>query len=67
MTVENAPNPRALPKNLVVIALKKAGSRTISEEALEADIAAGAPVNENGTINMLEYVAWILKGNLNGD
>jgi len=60
-------NPMALPKELVVRALKLAGSRTITAEQLEADIAAGAPVNEDGTVNIIAYGAWILKGNLNGD
>ena len=36
-------------------------------ERLEEDIAAGAPVNEDGTMNIIAYGAWILKGNLNGD
>ena len=60
-------NPTALPKELVVKALKLAGSRTITMETIEADIEAGAPVNENGTMNIIAYAAWILKGNLNGD
>ena len=51
----------ALPKNALVRALANAGSRTISLESLEADIAAGAPVNENGTISLFDYAAWILK------
>jgi len=60
-------NPAALPKEVVVRALTLAGSRTITLEQLEADIAAGAPVNEDGTVNIIAYGAWILKGNLNGD
>ena len=60
-------NPTRLPKENVVLALQRAGSRTISMEQLEADIEAGAPVNEDGTINIMAYGAWILKGNLNGD
>ena len=60
-------DPTALPKELVVKALKLAGSRTASMESLEADIAAGAPVNDDGTMNIIAYGAWILKGNLNGD
>lgn len=62
-----ANNPTALPKELVVRALSLAGSRTITMERLEADIASGAPVNEDGTVNVIAYAAWILKGNLNGD
>ena len=62
-----ANNPTALPKELVVRALNLAGSRSMSMETLEADIASGAPVNEDGTMNIIAYAAWILKGNLNGD
>lgn len=62
-----ANNPTALPKDLLVKALKLAGSRTITDETLEADIAAGAPVNDDGTMNIIAYGAWILKGNLHGD
>jgi len=60
-------NPMALPKESVVRALQLSGSRTITMERLEEDIAAGAPVNEDGTMNIIAYGAWILKGNLNGD
>ena len=60
-------NPMALTKESVVRALQLSGSRTITMERLEEDIAAGAPVNEDGTMNIIAYGAWILKGNLNGD
>jgi hypothetical protein len=56
-----------LTKDELVRLLKSQRSRTITEETLAADIAAGAPVNENGTMSLIEYAAWILKGNLNGD
>ena len=62
-----ANNPTALPKELVVRALNLAGSRSMSMDTLEADIASGAPVNEDGTMNIIAYAAWILKRNLNGD
>ena len=35
--------------------------RTITPEKLDEQIAAGAPVNENGTINIVNYTAWVLK------
>lgn len=60
-------NPMALEKEMVVRALSLAGSRTISLQQLEADIEAGAPVNDDGTINIIAYAAWILRGDLNGD
>ena len=51
----------ALPKEGVVRLLKQAGSTLAAEVALEADIAAGAPVNDDGTMNLLEYAAWLLR------
>ena len=36
-------------------------------ENLEKDIEDGAPVNEDGTMDIIAYGAWILKGNRNGD
>ena len=44
-----------------VTAMRRSGSRTLTLERLEADIAAGAPVNADGTVNILKYVAWIAK------
>ena len=44
-----------------VTAMRRSGSRTLTLERLEADIAAGAPVNADGTLNILKYVAWIAK------
>ena len=60
-------NIASLRKDGMVRVLVGSGSRTFSEETLEADIAAGAPVNEDGSINLIAYVEWILKRNLNGD
>ena len=51
----------ALPKETVVRLLKNAGSSTISAETLEADIAAGAPVNPDGTVSLVEYAAWLCR------
>lgn len=62
-----APRIAKLTKEELVRLLKSQGSRTITEETLSANIEAGAPVNEDGTVNLIEYAAWILKGNLNGD
>ena len=44
-----------------VTAMRRSVSRTLTLEKLEADIAAGAPVNEDGTVNILKYVAWVAK------
>ena len=31
----------------------------ISEDMLRADLAAGAPTNANGTVNLMHYAAWL--------
>ena len=51
--------PSRLAISDAVAVLRKAGSRHISEEALRRDIAAGAPVNSDGTVNILHYAAWL--------
>ena len=33
----------------------------ISEDMLRADIAAGAPTNADGTVNLMHYAAWLNK------
>lgn len=51
----------ALSKEALVRLLRNAGSSTISAETLEADIAAGAPVNADGTMSLVEYAAWLCR------
>ncbi len=50
-----------ISKENFVTAMRRSGSRTLTLERLEADIASGAPVNADGTVNILKYVAWIAK------
>lgn len=57
----------AMQKETLVEVLRRSGSRTMSLERLEADIADGAPVNANGTVNAIAYAAWILKGESDDD
>lgn len=45
----------------VVKLLKRGGSRTASEEAVKFDIENGAPVNSDGTVNLVFYAAWLVK------
>jgi hypothetical protein len=48
-------NPAALPIE------KAAQALGVGQEILEADIAAGAPTNADGTINLVHYAAWLVK------
>jgi len=47
--------------------LSAAGSRRITEEMICADMDAGAPVNPDGTINLIHYTAWLVKEMAGGD
>ena len=60
--MENSLKLTALQPEMLVNILKQAGSRQISAEKLAADFAAGAPKNENGTVNLVEFAAWLVKG-----
>lgn len=53
----------ALTKEQLVDLLTKVGSASISMSALEADIASGMPVNDDETINLIHYAAWLLREN----
>ena len=59
--MENNLKLTALPLGTVVKILRQAGSRTVSAEILSADIANGAPVNSDGSINLITYAAWLAK------
>lgn len=60
--MDNSLKLTALQPEILVRLLKQAGSRAISEETLAADIESGAPKNPDGTINLIEYAAWLMKG-----
>ena len=60
--MDNSLRLTALQPDMLINLLKGAGSRLISAETLSADYAAGAPRNEDGTINLIEFAAWIVKG-----
>ncbi|HEY1067808.1 MAG TPA: hypothetical protein VGE52_16920 [Pirellulales bacterium] len=54
-------NPQALPLPDAARLLAKVGGRPVSEELIRADVAAGAPTNRDGTINVVHYAAWLVK------
>ena len=60
--MDNSLKLTALQPEMLVNILRGAGSRLISAELLAADFEAGAPRNEDGTINLVEFAAWIVKG-----
>lgn len=59
--MDNSLSLTALTPEMLVRLLKQAGSRTISEDSLASDINSGAPVNTDGTFNLINYAAWLSK------
>lgn len=65
--MDNSLKLTVLQPEMLVRLLKQAGSRTISEDTFAADIEAGAPKNPDGTINLINYAAWLAKEDSSGD
>lgn len=56
-----APRLSAMPIEQVATLLRHAGSQQISVDTIRADLAAGAPANRDGTINLVVYAAWLAR------
>jgi len=41
--------------------LTKVGGQPVTVAMLETDLAAGAPANADGTINLVHYCAWLVR------
>jgi hypothetical protein len=64
---ETTPSLTGLTVGQAAKVLSAAGGRRITEEELRADIDAGAPVNSDGTINLVHYTAWLVREVAGGD
>ena len=60
-------NPLALSIPDAAKVLSKAGGRVIRADRIDADVAAGAPQNDDGTINLITYAAWLARERGRGD
>lgn len=54
-------NPSALPLPAAAQLFSKLGTRPVTVAELEKDISAGAPQNQDGTLNLIHYAAWLVK------
>ena len=52
---------QALPLETAAQLLTTLRRKQVSVEMLQSDIDAGAPVNRDGTLNLLNYAAWIIR------
>ena len=54
-------NPAALPVPDAARVLTRLGGKPVTEAMIRADIDAGAPVNADGSVNLVHYAAWLVK------
>lgn len=54
-------NPTALSPADLATLLARLSGRPIVEEAIAADVEAGAPTNGDGTLNLVHYAAWLVR------
>jgi hypothetical protein len=54
-------NPTALTVEDAARLLTRVGGQPVSVDLLRADLAAGAPANADGTINLVHYAAWLVR------
>jgi hypothetical protein len=45
----------------VAALLSRVGGKPVTAEMIRADIDAGAPANPDGTLNLIQYAAWLAK------
>lgn len=54
-------NPQALSVGDVARILTASGRQPVTAETIQADVDGGAPLNPDGTINLVHYAAWLVK------
>ena len=54
-------NPTSLAVADAARLLTKAGGQPVNPEMIQADLAAGAPSNADGTVNLVHYAAWLVR------
>lgn len=59
--MDNSLKITALRVEAAVAVLKQSGAKEVSAEKIRADREDGAPANDDGTINLIFYAAWLAK------
>jgi len=54
-------SPTALPVADAARLLSAVGGQAVTVEMLQADVVAGAPTNADGTLNLVQYAAWLVR------
>ncbi|KAA1258290.1 hypothetical protein LF1_08060 [Rubripirellula obstinata] len=63
----NSVNPNRLTVEQLAKLLTNSYRQQVPAEHIAADLAAGAPTNGDGTINLAHYAAWLLQEKHHGD
>lgn len=50
-----------LTPDALAAVLSKAGGTTVTPQMIATDVESGAPVDHDGSINLIRYTAWLLK------
>jgi hypothetical protein len=53
-------NPQALSLGDLVRILSAVAKRKVTADVIQSDMTAGAPTNTDGTINLVNYAAWLV-------
>jgi hypothetical protein len=59
-------NPQAMPLVDAARVFTAASGGSIEVAMLEADVADGAPLNADGTLNLVHYAAWLVRETARG-
>ena len=62
----NDPAPSGMKMTALTLAdmaalLSRVGGKPVTAEMVREDVAAGAPMNPDGTINLIHYAAWLVR------
>lgn len=61
MADPNRLDPTSMTPAEMAKILKRSGAVNVGETEIAADIENGAPRNEDGTMNLIHYTAWLVK------
>ena len=54
-------NPGALSVTDAARLLSAASGQRVTEEMIKVDVGLGAPINADGSLNLVHYAAWLVK------